>query len=1318
MTVLEWVAVAAVVFLAYGLRRTASLLGRSRMPEQDLQVMVATPTEPRCYVLGRTVKSGVRAWSQSKDGYLYFVVVLASHEVQAIGDIFFNDELVGTLDANGDVTTGRFSGHARIRKYLGTTSQAADADLMAAFPTQWTSEHRLLGLAYITVRLKRNDEIYTQGAPTPRAEIFGMKVKDPRDGVIRYTDNAALLLRWYLIADRGAAETEVDDTSWIAAANVCDEWVALGLAALTVASVDTSANTLTLTKATNVLEDGMRCQVTAAGLPAPLAALTNYYVIVVDKTTFRLATTRQNAIQHTAIDLTTAGSGVAIGTLYQARYTVNGVFDAETEPRDVVTRIGASMGNTNGCIPTQGIYKCYPGAYVAPSRTLTISDLRGSIAMTPRATSRDAFNEIHGTFMDPLADWQSRDYPPVKNATYVANDYGVVSPTNIDFPYCTNEIRAQRLAKIELERHRQSITVSWPGKISLFGVAPGDRVGVTVAALGWSSKTFRVETWSLSEDFGVDLQLAEEASAIYDWAGGEATLTDPAPDTNFPKPWQIDAPTSLACDSGTAHLLLGGDGTVLSRILVTWAYVGSAHATGFELRWKRSAESQYETMRFPLDARGTYITGVQDGTGYDVSVRALSLASVSSWITISHTVVGKSAPPSVPSGFAASLVSTGVRLTWTGIADADADLYAIRQGGANWGAATPVQTVRGTTVQLPFQTAGAITWRIKAIDTTGNESTTDATASLTISAPSTVAPAGAVQGTDYRLTWAAATASHPVSRYEIRHGASFGAGTFVASVDVTTFKAAVDWTGTRTFWVAAIDEGNNVGTAGSVAITVNSPEAPSPSLSYVGPDAVLIWSPPIVAPLPVVEYELRYGASYAAGTSIGRLKGTTQSFRVNWTGSRTYWVAAIDSAGTVSTAGSVVVNPTVPGAVSITPAIANNITQLSWTSGAGSLPIERYEMRKGATWAGATSLGYVSDARLKTLVEVIGGSYTYWVTGTDTAGNVGTPASVTVTVSNPPNLTVYESINSTFAGTLSNASLVSGPTRVLFPHDTTKTWHQKFVDGGWATVAAKGAAGYTMWVEPTTASGYYEETVDHGSSIASVNVGVSVTTTTLHNSPVISCIISYKVLVGDAWTDVAGFTATGITGRYFKVRITCTATGSDDLATLDVLQWMVSSSSGGGGGATDLSYTASTRLLASSTGADVTLPLLSSTDAGLAPASGGGTTNFLRADGTWAAPGAGGITFTSTNLAFTDGDTFKRFTISDAGVSATSKIIGSIVRPSSASDSADRGYLYTFDVVNRGSGTFDLLVSAHDGAYGDCTDNPPNETVQFHYIVG
>ena len=57
----------------------------------------------------------------------------------------------------------------------------------------------------------------------------------------------------------------------------------------------------------------------------------------------------------------------------------------------------------------------------------------------------------------------------------------------------------------------------------------------------------------------------------------------------------------------------------------------------------------------------------------------------------------------------------------------------------------------------------------------------------------------------------------------------------------------------------------------------------------------------------------------------------------------------------------------------------------------------------------------------------------------------------------------------------------------------------------------------------------------------------------------------------------------------------------------------------GGGGATNLTYTAATRVIASDTGTDATLPLVSSGDAGLAPASGGGTNKTLQADGTWAA---------------------------------------------------------------------------------------------------
>lgn len=64
---------------------------------------------------------------------------------------------------------------------------------------------------------------------------------------------------------------------------------------------------------------------------------------------------------------------------------------------------------------------------------------------------------------------------------------------------------------------------------------------------------------------------------------------------------------------------------------------------------------------------------------------------------------------------------------------------------------------------------------------------------------------------------------------------------------------------------------------------------------------------------------------------------------------------------------------------------------------------------------------------------------------------------------------------------------------------------------------------------------------------------------------------------------------------------------------------------------TNLSYSGASRVLNSSTGSGVILPLFTSGEAGLVGGSGGGTINFLRADGQWAAPPAGSGTSSGTS---------------------------------------------------------------------------------------
>jgi hypothetical protein len=105
----------------------------------------------------------------------------------------------------------------------------------------------------------------------------------------------------------------------------------------------------------------------------------------------------------------------------------------------------------------------------------------------------------------------------------------------------------------------------------------------------------------------------------------------------------------------------------------------------------------------------------------------------------------------------------------------------------------------------------------------------------------------------------------------------------------------------------------------------------------------------------------------------------------------------------------------------------------------------------------------------------------------------------------------------------------------------------------------------------------------------------------------------------DATSHTVTLSASGGSLRLVEgANITLTTSGTPEAAVVTV-----ASTASGGSGATNLSYTVATRVLASDTGTDVTLPLVTTGNAGLAPASGGGTANFLRADGAWAAPASG-----------------------------------------------------------------------------------------------
>lgn len=186
----------------------------------------------RSLVYGEAKVSGplIYAESTNKNEYLHLIIALAGHEVESIDTIYLNEDIL-TLDGSGNVTApAKYVGFVRVKKHTGTSTQAADADLVAESDGKWTADHRLLNTAYVYVRLKFSQDAFPNGIPNISAIVQGKKVYDPRTSTTAYSNNAALCLLDYLqdsVYGLGAVDSEIDMARFEAEANICDEAVTL-----------------------------------------------------------------------------------------------------------------------------------------------------------------------------------------------------------------------------------------------------------------------------------------------------------------------------------------------------------------------------------------------------------------------------------------------------------------------------------------------------------------------------------------------------------------------------------------------------------------------------------------------------------------------------------------------------------------------------------------------------------------------------------------------------------------------------------------------------------------------------------------------------------------------------------------------------------------------------------------------------------------------------------------------------------------------------------------------------------------------------------
>lgn len=395
------------------------------------------------------------------------------------------------------------------------------------------------------------------------------------------------------------------------------------------------------------------------------------------------------------------------------------------------------------------------------------------------------------------------------------------------------------------------------------------------------------------------------------------------------------------------------------------------------------------------------------------------LADVSAY---QYTIGGSISRPDPVTGVNATGQPHGILLAWIGSSadstNRDAE-FEIRQG-TNWDTATLVTRVKATSYLLGVQPAGTYTYLVKAIDISGNYTNTAASVTYTVAGPGQVTPSGSITGTDCILSWPAPQSTFVIDHYEIRTGSTWGNGTLLTTIKGTSLKTPATWQNNQTFWVAATDAAGNQGAAGSCTVGVSLPAAPTVSATIAGDTATLSWND-VASSLPVASYEVRRGgSSWATATSLAQVSADSYSFKPDWSGQQVFWVAATDSHGNQGAPGSFNLTITPPKAPTITQQVIDNYVLLTWTDATQTLPIDSYQVLKGATFASAVPIGKLSG-HFSTIFENQSGNYTYWVVGIDTAGNQGSPASCTATVNQPPDYVLYYNFDSQFVNGPANA---------------------------------------------------------------------------------------------------------------------------------------------------------------------------------------------------------------------------------------------------------------------------------------------------------
>ena len=749
------------------------------------------------------------------------------------------------------------------------------------------------------------------------------------------------------------------------------------------------------------------------------------------------------------------------------RYTCSGRVSLEIDPLTNLRKLLTAGGGN--LVYSQGIYKLYGAEYRTATSYLTEDDLRGDMIVSTSRPKAQEFNVIRGMYVERETFYNATPFPSIKQTDNIALR-GEELVSEIELPFTHDAYTATRLARIMLERNQYGISVKFPAKLTALEVEVMDTVTLSISKLGWVNKEFVVMDWTLSVDGGVDLLLQQTDATIYN---DVLDYIDLSANTDLPSPWKIIPPTNLVADSSIGQVLITADGTIVSRILLTWDVTDGSVRT-YEVQYKLLVAVDWVQAGYTRDSH-IYIDNVVDKETYDIRVRSIGwIDNVSTWSEIlTHTVVGKSALPEDVLGFTATVKVDGILLEWSAVSDIDLSHYEIRESPSfnlitepnaedgsidDWypvtlHTVTPVGFIpytyafqitagafvtingdvtipvtEGETIYIgaylrSIDTTGTAVFGIRWFDSTGTHIGAAAVTQVGLTdwnyhEASYVAPVGTVGLRPYAYIPEAIGIMQFVGAYIGREPIGAG-GTWETSAPVVNttseqYLYTYPTSDTHYFWIKAEDTTGNQSLNPAVVMSLISlPDNPVLSVVYAKTTVQITWQD-CATTLPIDKYLITKDS-----VAYGETSATGVVYEVDWA-TATFGVTAVDSSGNTSSESLVVITPVLPEVTGITSSVVDNNVLLYWTVIPGSLPADTIELRRGDVFATATVIG-LKAGTFTSIFEPLGGVFTYWLVPIDSAGNYGTEKGLSVRVNEPPDYVLNVIWNSDFRGSTENA---------------------------------------------------------------------------------------------------------------------------------------------------------------------------------------------------------------------------------------------------------------------------------------------------------